>query len=161
MSTYSACEAALLAHIRAYAGGAVFTAANATRGDFRALDAAGADVACVLVQAAPSACGDNLSGRGAHGQRQQQHTIAAVLARKRGTGDGGDGAGVAALHDLADDLIAWLDSAPRLNGVPVVRRAEVVSMTEPVVRRDSPHVILTLRIVVRTSTTPALIEGAS
>lgn len=161
MSTYTACEIALLARIHDFRSGATFGPDNATRGDFRALDAKGRGVACVLLQAARSEYGDTLGGgRGAHGKRQQRHQIGATVFVARGTGAGGDGAAYQALTEIVDALVAWLDTFPRLSNAPGVKRAEVVEVGDARTRETRPWVWQTLRVTVLTETEPVLTEGA-
>lgn len=162
MSTYTIAEAALHARILAFPGPPTFDGATCTRGDFRALDARGADVACVLMQAGRSELGDTLDGgRGTHGKRQQRHRIGATLFVKRGTGAGGDGAAYVALTALTDALCAHLDRYPRLGGAPGVKRAQVVELGDVRARDARPHLWQTLLIEVLTETAPDLMEGAS
>lgn len=156
MSTYSTTEAALLARIQAYNGGATFTASNSSRGDYRVLDREGVTQAAVLMQAAPSEFGDRLDSRGAHGKRQQRHRIAIVLFQARLQANDGDT--YASLTTLRDALIAYLDTYPRLNAAAGVKRAEIVEAAEPRVQRDSAWVFSSILVEVMTETTPQLVE---
>lgn len=156
MSTYSAAEAAALEIVRLES---TFIETNSSRGDFRALDAKGADFACVLLMAGPSEMGDNLgNGRGTHGKRQQRHRIGVVVFRKRGQAITGDGLVYTALTEMVDTLVARFDTSPRLNGAVGVKRAEVDRVTEPRIRRDSPWVYQTILLDVLTETEPTLTE---
>jgi len=158
MSTYSTAEAALLAALRASSGGAVFTVANSSRGDFRVLNNEGVTTAAVLMQASRSEFGDNLGqGRGTQGKRQQHHRIAVVVFQARGQAD--DGTSYQALASVTDTLIAYLDTYPRLSNATNVKRAEVVEASEPRIRRDSAWIFQTVLVEVLTETAPVLAEG--
>jgi len=140
--TYSAIEGALLTLIQAYNAGTVFTASlrNATRGDYRAMDATGTSVAAVVVQAADSVYGYTApGGRGAHSKEMAQHRIGIDLFVKRSTGAGGDGVAYTALLTLRDGLIAHLRPYPRLNNASGVKLAHVTNATRPILLRDVPH----------------------
>lgn len=158
MSTYTTVAAGLLAVLKAYDNGAVFASDNAKIDDFTALDAQGRTEAAVVAQAAPSQFGDNLGqGRGTHGKRQQRHRLVVALYVKRLQDD--DGATVAALHALADGVIGWLDTYPRLNNTSSVKRAEVVEASDVIISRDSPNALITLMVEVLTETAPVLVES--
>jgi hypothetical protein len=158
MSTYATSEAALLVAVRASSAGAVFTATNSSRGDFRVLNNEGVTQAAVLMQAAASQFGDNLGqGRGTHGKRQQRHRIGLVIFQARGQAD--DGASYQALAAVTDALIGYLDTYPRLNNATSVKRAEVTEASEPRIRRDSAWIFQTLLVEVLTETAPVLVEG--
>ncbi len=157
MSTYATAEAALLTRVQAYSSSSVFTTTNSSRGDFQVLNNEGVSQAAVLLQAAPSEFGDNLgSGRGSMGNRQQRHRIACILFQRRA---GNDGANYTALLTLVDALIAYLDTYPALGSPSTVRRAEVVSASEPRIRRSSDWLYQTLLVEVVTETAPILTEA--
>lgn len=158
MSTYATSEAALLTTVRASSNGAVFTAANSSRGDFRVLNNEGVTQAAVLMKASKSEFGDNLGqGRGTHGKRQQRHHIAIVIFQARGQAD--DGTSYQALQSVTDALIGYLDTYPRLNNAANVKRAEVTEDSEPRIRRDSAWIFQTVLVEVLTETAPVLVEG--
>lgn len=158
MSTYATSEAALLALIHAAPSG-LFDTANCTRGDFGALDAKGADVACVLMQAGRSECGRNLDGN-SHGKRQQRHQIGVTVFAKRKQGAGGDSAPYLLLTETVDALCAWLDTYPRLNGASGVLRAGVTELGDVRFREGRPWIWQTLLVSVLTETEPVLVETA-
>jgi len=156
MSTYVVAETALLARVVAYSGGTVFTTTNSSRGDFRVLNNEGVTQGAVLLQAAASEFGDDLGGgRGAMGKRQQRHRIALILFQRR---NGSDGDNYTALATLTDTVIAYLDTYPLLNNTSSVKRAEVVSASEPRIRRSSDWIYQTVLVEVMTETAPALTE---
>jgi hypothetical protein len=146
--------------VRAYSGGATFTATNSARHDFGVLNNKGVKQACVLTMARPSENGDNLGhGRGSQGKRQQRHTIALILFQARRQGN--DGATWVALTALTDGLVAYLDTYQRLNGATGVKRAQIVEIAEPRIRRDEAWVYQTIFLDVMTETAPVLVETAS
>lgn len=160
MSTYATSEAALLTRVRAYSAGAVFTTTNSSRGDFRVLNNEGVTQAAVLMQASRSEFGDDLGrGRGSHGKRQQRHRIALIVFQARGQID--DGTTYAALLTITDALIAYLDTYPRLSNATSVKRAEIVEVSEPRIRRDSAWIFQTILVEVMTETAPQLVETAN
>lgn len=132
MSTYLDIESALLALIRAYAGGAVFDAANSSVDDWIALDANGTEVAAVIEMAAASTEGAQQDGYGAFGEYQETHTLALWICQKRGTGDGGDGAAKQALKTLTEAIKDYLRPFRRLDGAAGVRSARLLRTGEPV-----------------------------
>jgi len=153
MSTYTTAETGLLAVLQTYG----FTPDNSSRGDFRVLNNEGVAQAAVLLQAAPSEFGDNLGGgRGAMGKRQQRHRIACILFQRRA---GSDGENYTALATMTDAVIAYLDTYPLLSATSGVKRAEVVSASEPRIRRSSDWLYQTLLVEVLTETAPVLTES--
>jgi hypothetical protein len=152
MSTYTTAEAGLLAAITAYG----FSSANSSRGNFNVLNNEGVTQAAVLLQAAPSEFADNLGGgRGSMGKRQQRHRIALILFQRRNANDGDN---YTNLLTLCDAVVAYLDTYPGLNGTSGVKRAEIVSASEPRIRRDSDWLYQTVIVDVLTETSPALVE---
>lgn len=158
MSTYVPSEEALLTAVRASGNGAVFTTTNSSRGDFQVLNNQGVTTAAVLMMGGRSEFADNLGGgRGTHGKRQQRHRIAIILFQARRQDD--DGATYTEQVDATDDLIAYLDTVPRLSTTSVIKRAEVVEAAEPRVRRDSAWIFQTILVEILTETAPTLLEG--
>lgn len=158
MSTYTTSEAALLDVVRLLDNGAAFDSNNSSRGGFRALNAKGADWACVLMQARASRMGDNLGqGRGTHGKRQQEHEIACTVFRKRKQDDDEDA--YTALTTMTDALVALLDTYPRLNGAASVKRAEVITIGDVRYREGKPWIYQSVLVRVLTETAPVLVES--
>lgn len=163
--SYTTAEAALLTLVRAYEGGAVFTAANSSRGDFSATDAPGYRQYAVVMMAGESDYGDALFGRGAHGKRQQRHRMSVLLFQARQQGLGGDGAAYSALLTLTDGVAAWLERYPRLDGASGVKRAEIVRIgkvrtTQTPAGAPGPHLLQPILLDVLCETEPAQAESA-
>jgi hypothetical protein len=140
--SYATIETALLTLILAYSGGTVFTAAlrNATRGDYRAMDATGTAVSAVVVQSADSIYGYTAPGsRGTHGKEAARHLMGIDLFVKRGQALGGDGVAYTTLITLRDALIAHLHTTPRLNNTADLQIARVIGATRPIMLRDKDH----------------------
>lgn len=159
MSAYAAIEAAALTVLRAYQSGATFTAANSSRGDYGVLEAPG-DNAAVIQQMAPTEAGDRLDGRGAHGRRQWRYTLAITLFRKRGTGQGGDGAAYTDLISLTDGVVAHLLRYPRLGSASGVKRAQVTRVSTPMGADGRPHLWQTITVMVDAESEIAYVEDA-
>lgn len=122
--TYTTCEAALLALVRAYNAGATFTEANCRISDMRVLDASGKDMAAVIRMVGDSQEGDELFQRKAHGKRQLLHEIGVTVFYKVKAGEGGPIVSYTGLTVLVDNLLEWLRKYEKLNAAANVRRAQ-------------------------------------
>lgn len=131
MSTYIAAEAALLALVRTYNGGAVFDEVNSSAEDWTALDATGTEVAAVVEMAGETVEADEIDDYGAHGEFVEQHQIGLWLCVKRGTGDGGDGETRAAVKALTEAVKDHIRPYERLNDAEGVLRAQIVRTSAP------------------------------
>ena len=130
MSTYSSAEAALLALVRAYSGGAVFNATNSIADDWTVLDAQGTTVAAVLEMAGDTIEAVTVQGEyGDYGAFQEVHQIGVWLCVKRGQGLGGDGAAKADCKTLTDAFRDYARPYRRLNGA--VRSAKMIRTSAP------------------------------
>jgi hypothetical protein len=148
MSTGSICEAALLALVRAYDSGSVFHEANSAIGDYRVLDAATGRAGAVIARRAASLVGTNLSGRGSHGNREEDHRLQVLVGWRRQQAPGGDGPLYVALAALTDALVGHLARYARLGlgASSVVQRAQVVSVGEVRVNRAGSHLLQVIEI---------------
>jgi hypothetical protein len=157
--TYATTEAALLTLVQAYSSGSVFDDSNSSRGNFQVLDGQGVRQAAVLMMAGRSEYGDDLgNGRGSHGKRQQRHRIGVIVFVERG--QDGDGTTYTALATLTDGLAGYIETYPRLNNAANVKRAEIVEVTEPNIRRLTSHMYQTIIVEVLCETSSGWLESA-
>lgn len=159
------CEAALLTLVRAYTG-ATFDAANSSVGDFRVMDAKGSRASVVILRRSPSDYGANLSGRGSHGAREEEHHLAVIVAYKRLQATEGDGGIYTDLTTLTDGLAAYLARYGRLGlgSSSSVQRAHIVRVSDPRLNRRgtadaSTHLLQTIDLDVLTRETVSYASG--
>jgi hypothetical protein len=134
--SYQGIEAAVLAYVRGYADGLVFTEDNARRNDWRVLDAKGGPLSCHVGMGGDSRYGPDVPSEfagevGAHGEETALHQVAITLAYKRGTGKGGDALPVDELLEETDALLDYL-RADRSLGSSQVIDSQVTRVTRPV-----------------------------
>lgn len=111
-----------------------FTAATARRNDWKVLDAKAAPVVAHVSMGEDSIYGPEVQTRmadayGEHGAVAARHVVAVTLAVPRRTGQGGDGAALAALLSYTDSLIAYLNTAAL--SISGVIDALVIRVTTP------------------------------
>lgn len=123
--SYQTCTTALLALVRAYSGGTVFTTATSAENDWQILNQSSA--AAVVHMAGDTEEGDALDGRGSQGKRQARHTVGVTVAQPIGAGKDSDA--LALLDQLCEALMAYLRPYARLNNTSGVKRAEIVART--------------------------------
>lgn len=133
---YSAIEGQIETLLRAYTP-ATFSATNCQRNDWAVLDAKGTTYSAHISMGLDSRIGadvatDYIGEYGEHGATTALHTIAIVLAAKRSTGRGGDGAIINSLLSLTDSVIAYLASYPTLDGFAGIVDTQITSVTRPV-----------------------------
>ena len=145
MASYPDTEQALLDLLQAQCG---YDDATSSRGDYRVMDAPGADTSLVLAQSADSEYDVDLDEAGSHGESLARYRIGIVVARKRK--QDADGAAYVALQAATEAVVSVLNRYPRLNGATDVKNADIVAVRPPIIRRDSPHLIqlIDLQIVV-------------
>jgi hypothetical protein len=130
VSTYTTAETALLALVRSYGAGLIFTEENSAAEDTLVLDA-GTGVAAIVAMAGESVEGDKIDDYGEHGAYVERHQIAVWVCVERGTGDGGDGAISQECKALTESVKDYLRPYERLNGAPGVLRAQIVRTGAP------------------------------
>lgn len=153
----AACETALLTLVRAYNSGATFDTANSSIGDFRVMDAKGSRASAVVLRRSPSDYGSNLSGRGSHGAREEEHHLTVIVAYKRLQAAEGDGPIYTDLTTLTDALAAYLAAYGRLGqgSSGSIQRAQIVRVSDPRLNRrgaveTSTHLVQTIDMDVLT-----------
>lgn len=125
--SYAAVQTAVLALVRAYSSGAVFTTATSSEDDWRVLDNDRADVAAVVTQAGDSTEGYEMNGRASSGHRYAQHEVGVMVASAIRTEN--DAAAIATLYSTVEGLKTHLRKYPRLNNAVGVKHAEISRTT--------------------------------
>lgn len=134
MSTYTIAETALLALVRAYAGGGTFNSQNSAIDNWLMLDSSNQTAAAVIEMAGESREAIDTSEPteyGAYGEYQEVHQVGVWICQPRGAGDGGDGIAKAAVKTLTEAVKDYLRPYRLLNAAAGVRSAQIVRTTAP------------------------------